>query len=122
MAINGVKATPMELVMLNSLLNIPGRQALQRLFQIPWVISGYQISIRIFVNSLVQHAAALQAALYHKWTYLNSHVLHAAVLFVSICKLVIGIKYINEYSDIRSLSIRISGALKLVFVAALVIP
>ena len=29
-------------------------------------ISGYQISIRIFVNSLVLHAAALQAALYHK--------------------------------------------------------
>ena len=43
-------------------------------------------------------------------TYLNSHVLHEAVLLVSICKLVIGIKY--NYR-------RISGALKLVFVAAL---
>ena len=55
-------------------------------------ISRYQISIWIFVNSHVLHAAVLQAALYHKGTYLNSHVLHAAVLFVSICKLVIGIK------------------------------
>ena len=64
---------------------------------------GYQISIGIFVNSLVLHTAALQAALYHKWTYLNSHVLHAAVLLVSFCKLVIGIKYIDKYSDICSL-------------------
>ena len=50
-------------------------------------ISRYQISIPIFVNSPVLHAAALQAALYHKCTYLNSHVLHAAVLlyqFVSL--------------------------------------
>ena len=45
-------------------------------------ISGYQISIPIFVNS---------------------HILHAALLFVSICKLVNGIKIINEYPDIRSL-------------------
>ena len=45
---------------------------------------------------------------------LNSHVLHAGVLFVSICKLVIGIKYIDEYSDIRSLktSIRCSPNIK----------
>ena len=55
-----------------------------------------------FVNSLVLHAAALQAALYHKWTYLNSPVLHAAVLFVSICKLVIGVKYIDGYSFVKA--------------------
>ena len=45
-------------------------------------ISVYQISIRIFVNS---------------------HILHAALLFVSICKLVNGIKSINKYPDIRLL-------------------
>ena len=60
--------------------------------------SNIPISIELFVNSLVLHAAALQAALYHKCTYLNSHVLHAAVLLVSICKLVIGVKCIDEYS------------------------
>ena len=66
-------------------------------------ISGYQISIQSFVNSLVLHAAVLQVALYHKCTYLNIHVLHAAVLLVSICELAIGVKYINKYSDIRLL-------------------
>ena len=56
-----------------------------------------------YLNSLVLHAAALQDALFHKWTYFNSPVLHAAMLLVSICKLVISVKYIDEYSDIRSL-------------------
>ena len=44
--------------------------------------------LRKFKISSSVHVAALQAALYHKCTYLNSHVLHAAVLSVSICKLV----------------------------------
>ena len=62
------------------------------------------------VNSLVLHAAALQAALYHKYTYLNSHVLHAAVILVSICKLVVGVKYIGysvkAYKLLRHTNIR----------------
>ena len=56
-----------------------------------------------YLNSLVLHAASLQDALFHKWTYFNSPVLHAAMLLVSICKLVISVKYIDKYSDICSL-------------------
>ena len=61
---------------------------------------GLQQIIALFGYSLINQISGYQISI---WIFVNSHVLHAALLFVSICKLVIGIKYINEYPDIRSL-------------------